>query len=302
MPMKIQDLLTDEELAEVTSKNNWLGFNKVLFDWTIIISTFILVGAYPSVVTILLGIMVLGARQLGLGVVVHETGHRTLLSSAFWNNLTGTWLSGYWIFSDKETYMRGHLEHHKFAGTEQDPDLGNYRSYPINRTSLRRKFTRDLTGQVGWRRLKSIARAIGRIPTLKPHMRQYLLRCLGVNALMLGTLTLFGAPWLYLLWVVAFTTSHMLVVRIRQISEHAAVPDAFDADARKNTRTLYISWLERFLIAPHQVNYHLEHHMLASVPIYRLQHLHEILLKKGYYDDIEFQKGYFNLLRRVTFA
>jgi len=95
-------------------------------------------------------------------------------------------------------------------------------------------------------------------------------------------------------------TSQMLVTRIRQIAEHAAVPDVLDVDPRNNTRTLHISWLERLFIAPHGVNYHLEHHMLASVPIYRLRNMHELLLEKGFYKDLKFQKGYVNLLRQVV--
>jgi fatty acid desaturase len=97
-------------------------------------------------------------------------------------------------------------------------------------------------------------------------------------------------------------TSHMLITRIRQIAEHAAVPDHFDPDIRLNTRTIYISWLEALLVAPHGLNFHLEHHLIASVPIYRLRELHQILLDKGYYEGIEFPKGYLGLLRRVTYA
>jgi fatty acid desaturase len=84
------------------------------------------------------------------------------------------------------------------------------------------------------------------------------------------------------------------------MAEHAAVPDNFDPDARLNTRTLYINPLERLFIAPHRVNYHLEHHMLASVPIYRLEEMHKILLDKGCYDDVEFERGYWNLMKAVT--
>ena len=137
---------------------------------------------------------------------------------------------------------------------------------------------------------------------LKPQVRQAVIRSMLVNAAMLAVLTALGYPWLYILWVVAFMTSHMLVSRIRQIAEHAAVPDQFSADARRNTRTMYISAIERLLIAPHQVSYHLEHHLMASIPIYRLKRLHEILLRNGYYDGVEFPRGYFNLLRRVTVA
>ena len=86
------------------------------------------------------------------------------------------------------------------------------------------------------------------------------------------------------------------------MAEHAGVPDLLSKDPRDNTRTLYITPLERFFIAPHQVNYHLEHHLVASVPIYRLRALHELLLAKGFYDNVKFQKGYLNLLRDVTFA
>ena len=300
--MKISEILDPDELKLVTSKHNGLAALQVLTDWFIIISVFILMSIYTNPLSVLLGTFVLGGRMLGLGVVVHEAGHRTLFSSKFLNNFAGNWLAGYWIFSHKDNYMQEHLEHHRQAGTEKDPDLDNYKNYPIDRKSFKRKITRDLTGQVGWRRIKSIARATRKFSSLNDNMKQYLLRCYALNLSMLLTMSLFGEAWLYLTWVVAFMTSHMLVVRIRQIAEHAGVPDLLDVDARRNTRTLYISWLERLLIAPHGVNYHMEHHLLASAPIYRLRVMHEILLKKGYYRDIDFQRGYFNLLRHVVRA
>ena len=111
--------------------------------------------------------------------------------------------------------MKVHLMHHQMAGTSDDPDLQNYQAYPIDRTSLKRKFTRDLTGQLGWRRIKSIYRTALRLRELKPDTRRYITRSLGVNLAMLLVLTAFGQPWLYLVWIGAFMTSHMLIVRIR---------------------------------------------------------------------------------------
>ena len=300
--MNIKEILTKDELASITARNNFAAAAIVSFDWLVITATFTVVAIFPNPITILLGLFIIGARQLGLAVVVHETGHRTLFSSQFVNEFVGTWLAGYWVFSDKDSYMRVHLKHHQDAGTDQDPDLSNYKRYPIDRASLRRKIKRDLTGQVGWKRIKSIARAVSGINGCDRDIRKYLLRSLGVNAFMLLVMTLFGAPWLYLMWVGAFMTSHMLVVRIRQIGEHAAVPDNLSLDPRQNTRTLYIHWLERFFIAPHHVSFHLEHHILASVPIYQLEKMHKLLLKKECYKDLEFQKGYFNLLKKVTYA
>jgi len=300
--MNIKEILTEEEIASITSKDDFAAARIILFDWFVIISTFVVVGTYTNPLTIVLGIFVLGARQLGFGVVVHETGHRTLFKSPAWNDFVGNWLAGYWVFSNTTVYMKGHIKHHQKAGTEEDPDLKNYQSYPVDRASLKRKFIRDLTGQVGYRRIRSIVRAFSRLNQLDDVTRQYLIRSLAVNLAMLVILTLFGAPWLYLIWIAAFVTSHMLVVRIRQIGEHAAVPDLFDLDPRMNTRTVYVGWLQRFFIAPHQINYHLEHHILASVPIYRLEKMHKLLLKSGYYEDMEFEDGYFNVLKNVSFA
>lgn len=300
--MNLKDILTPEEFAQVTRKSDFAAARIVAFDWMVIAGTFYLVAIYPNPLSILLAIFILGARQLGFGVIVHETGHRTLFTSPALNDFCGTWLSGYLVFSNKESYMRAHLKHHRDAGTREDPDLSNYHSYPIPTESLRRKVIRDLTGQVGWRRLKSIARAIRRLPSLDAQTRHYLLGSVIANVVLFGVLAAFGHPWLYLLWIAAFMTTHMLVSRIRQIAEHAAVPDIFDTDPRRHTRTLYINWLERLLVAPHEVNYHLEHHLMASVPIYRLKQLHDLLLKKGFYDGVEFERGYFNLLGKVTYA
>ncbi len=302
MATTIRELLTDDELKLVTDKSDLQGAMIVAFDWAVVLSLFSIAALFPNPLTYLLVVILLGGRQMAFGVIVHETGHRSLFKSQRLNEFCGTWLSGYWVFSDKESYMKGHLKHHQECGTPDDPDLKNFDAYPVSGTSLRRKFIRDLSGQIGWRRVKSIFRSISNISALKPAIRQYLLRSLIVNILLLVVVTALGHPEIYLLWVVAFMTSHMMITRIRQIAEHAAVPDHFNQDIRYNTRTIYINWLERLLIAPHDLNFHLEHHLIASVPIYHLRRLHKMLLAKGYYEGVEFPRGYINLLRQVTYS
>ena len=297
-----RDLLTKKELGEVTGKSNLQGAIIVGFDWMMVFGLFVLAAQIPNPLIYLLVIILLGGRQLALGIIVHEAGHRTLFKSQAINEFCGTWLSGYWVFSDKDVYMQGHLKHHQDCGTRQDPDLKNYDAYPVSHESFSRKVLRDLTGQIGWRRVKSIGRAIRGINTLPPGPRKTLTGSIAVNLAMLATLWASGHPWLYALWVIAFMTSHMLVTRIRQIAEHAAVQDHFSPDARLNTRTIYINRLERLLVSPHQLNYHLEHHLMPSVPIYRLQKLHKILLARGHYEGMTFPRGYLNLLRQVTLA
>ncbi|MDC0068123.1 fatty acid desaturase family protein [Gammaproteobacteria bacterium] len=302
MTTKIRELLTAEELARVTSKNDLRAASIVLFDWAMVIGLFVLAAAFPNPVTILLTVLLLGGRQMAFGVLVHETGHKSFFTSQSVNHFVATWVSGYWVFSDKDAYMKGHLLHHKDCGTIDDPDLKNFDAYPVSITSFKRKMLRDITGKIGWRRIVSIGRSLYRFNELRPGIKKMLAGSVICNLALLLTLSIAGFAWLYALWVIAFMTSHMLITRIRQIAEHAAVPDHFDPDIRLNTRTIYISWLEALLVAPHGLNFHLEHHLMASVPIYRLRELHQLLLDKGYYEGIEFPQGYLGLLRRVTYA
>ena len=296
--MDINEILTPAELAEVTRKSDLQAAWMVLCQWTAVIAIFAVTATWTNPLTVIVGTLLLGGRHLGFGVLSHEAGHRTLFRTRWLNEFVVNWLLASPRFANNYAYMRGHLQHHRLAGTEQDPDLPNYRDYPITRERLKRKLTRDLTGQTGWREVRAIAGKLVNLHRLNPESRACFLRGLGMNLLMLGTLVAFDAGWLYLMWVVSFIFINPLISRIRQVAEHGAVPDLYDPDPRQNTRTVYTGYFWR-LFMPHRVNYHLEHHMMASVPAYRLKRLHEILKRKGYYDGVDFPNGYIELMRRV---
>ena len=58
--------------------------------------------------------------------------------------------------------------------------------------------------------------------------------------------------------------------------------------------------LERMLVAPYWVNYHLEHHLIFWVPCYRLPLLRQFLFENGHGEKIETEHGYLAVLRKVT--
>ena len=93
-------------------------------------------------------------------------------------------------------------------------------------------------------------------------------------------------------------TWYQLVSRIRNIAEHAVVPD--NDDPLRNTRTTRANWLERLFVAPYRVNYHLEHHLFLFVPCWRLPMAHRALLAAGWGGRMEIQPGYGAMLRLAT--
>lgn len=298
--MNVKDTLTADELAQIGTRSDLQAAWLVLCNYAITAAIFAVMALWPNPITILLGIILLGGRQLGFGVIVHECGHGTLFANRRLNEWVGEWLAAPPTFNNMKSYSRGHLKHHQLAGTREDPDLPNYQDYPISRERLRRKVWRDLSGQTGWKQTQGLFKGLVTLGQQRPEQRHALVRGLIFNLAMLALFIAVGAPWLYLVWWVALLTSNRLVSRLRQMAEHAAVPDLYDADPRRNTRTINANWFDRLVFCPLGVSYHLEHHMMASVPIYNLPKLHRLLKARGFYDEVQFPASYVDMLRLAT--
>ncbi len=300
--MKISDVATPEDLERFTARSSWKAAGAIAFNWLFIAAIFTGVALWPSALTVLIGIALLGGRQLAFAALMHDCGHSILFSGPRANAIIGQWLCAYPILSDLPRYAQGHQRHHAFAGTDKDPDLPNYQSYPISRTSFLRKVARDLTGQTGWKALRATWRR-GRGGILRaPWNGNALLGHVLVHSAMFGVLYALGHGLLYLMWPVAYLTSYMLIARVRHVAEHGGVPDLFDLDPRQNTRTTYVRAWERLFVAPFHLNYHLEHYFHAGVPCYHLEEFHQFLKAKGAYDAMEFPRGYDALLSKVVVA
>ena len=67
--------------------------------------------------------------------------------------------------------------------------------------------------------------------------------------------------------------------------EHGATTDFSSplTAARTNTGPAWLEWL----IFPHHVNYHIEHHLYASVPHYNLPALHREMAARGVLEGAE---------------
>ncbi len=102
------------------------------------------------------------------------------------------------------------------------------------------------------------------------------------------------------LWLLPILTWYQLVSRVRNIAEHAVVPD--NDDPLRNTRTTLADPLTRLLLAPYRVNYHLEHHLFPFVPCWRLPRVHRRLLAKGYGERMEVRRSYREVLARASSA
>jgi fatty acid desaturase len=270
----------------------------VAANWGLTFAAMAAVAVWPNPLTLVAALIVIGTRQLGCAVLMHEAAHRSLFSSRAVNDWVGQWLCAYPIWSDLRAYRPYHLQHHAHTGTERDPDLGLIAPFPITRASLRRKVLRDLSGRTGWKFARAaFRRTFGRLE--EPQARRAAIGVATTNAVLIACLAAVGHAELYLLWAGAWLTTHTLVTRIRAIAEHALTPDP--DDPLRNTRTTELRWWERLLIAPNRVNYHLEHHLLMTVPHYRLPEMHRLLSERGVLDHACIEPaGYAAILRNAS--
>jgi len=313
---KITDIFTRDELKELTSASPWRGLLDVAGVWATIAATFALTAWHPAWYTVLLGIILLGGRQLALVVLMHEASHRAVSSHRGLNDFAGHWLCGAPVWTSLKQYRREHIQHHAHTGTERDPDLGLTEPFPTTQRSLVRKFARDLTGRTGLRRAfglllmdvgvltysmsTNVQRAVPS-PSVSQMARGLITHTgpfLLTNALLLWALALAGHAWLFLVWAVAWLTTYSMFMRIRSIAEHACMDP--DGGAFEHTRTTRAGVLARVTFAPMHVNYHLEHHLLMTAPHYKLPKMHRMLAERGALDGVEIASGYREVMRTVA--
>jgi fatty acid desaturase len=302
--IRARDLLTEEQLVEVRTRSSWKGIALIAHAWLLIAGAIALVAWWPNPLTFLFAAAIIGSRQLGLAILMHDGAHGSLANGDRLNLWLSQWLCAYPIFAETRAYRRYHLQHHARTQQEDDPDLVLSAPFPITEKSYRRKFIRDITGQTGYQQRKAqLLNALGEpswpLARRAAHFRDKLGPQILVNAGLFAVLALAGVWWAYpLLWLVPLLTWMMVITRIRNIAEHAVVPDS--DDPLRNTRTTRAGFLERLFIAPYYVNYHLEHHLLFYVPCYNLPRVHDILSRGPHAGRMEVQPNYAAVLRLAT--
>lgn len=299
-----KDVFQPREWARLTERSDLRGLGAVVHAWAVIALAVAVHVIWPNPVTWLAAVLVVGARQLGLAILMHEAAHGGLSRNQRLNDAVGQWLCAAPVGADLIAYRPYHLAHHRNTQQTDDPDLGLAAPFPVSPASFRRKAIRDLTGQTFFKQriapLLRAARAVRHDPSSAVGGRPVAARYLGTTALIGVLFWLAGAgPAFWTVWMVAQATWFPFVTRVRNIAEHAcATRDP--SDPWQLARTTRASWWERALIAPYHVHYHAEHHLWMHIPFYRLPLAHAMLASRGLTERMVVAAGYSDVLRLAT--
>lgn len=287
-----KDFFTAEEWAPLSRRSTWKGWALIAHAWLLIALAWAMAIVWP--ITIPIAVMIIGARQLGLAILMHDAAHVGLHPNMKVNDFMGEWLTA----GGLHRYRPYHLTHHRFAQQSEDPDLGLSAPFPITPMSLRRKIVRDLTGQTFFKqrfgdfvaRLKARKTGEPLLPIIFEEIRRKR-RWLAFGILVTAVAAPFGYWWFWpVLWVLPQATWYPMVTRLRNIAEHACIAKD-EPDPMRQARTTKAGVLERLFLAPYYVNYHCEHHMFMHLPCYSLPGAHRILARKGVTERMLYEPG-----------
>ena len=260
-------------------------------NWLIIGSSAFLSATFSHPVLYILTVLIIGARMHALTILMHDAAHFRFLKNRTWSDRITNLTSMYPLFSSIESYRQNHLRHHRHLNTDDDPDwfvkLGRKEfTFPKTRREFLLIILSYFTLIQG---LKDALWFLKRFspksqPTAKKSKKNSYVR-LGFYLVLFFSLTFMAGGWkIYALyWVVPYFSTFFMFQYIRSVAEHFGEL-GYD-HALTSTRTIKVNPVERFLLAPHNVSYHLEHHLYPGVPFYHLPQLHQLLMKSEVYQE-----------------
>ena len=293
--------LPKEVIGRLTRRSGWRASLAVVHDF-LVLALAIGVGLHfwPNPIILVLSILIVGTRQQALFVIAHDAAHYLLYENRLLNEIVGRACAMVQGLS-MCTYRVIHRLHHNNLYGALDPDTALHGGYPRGKAYLVKKLLKDLAGLTAW---KTYAYFLGGAPALNTatnvalrplddtseklrvearHDRDAVI-FFHVGLLMIFAVT--GYLFQYLvLWVLPLVTVVQAILRLRAIAEHGATTDFSSplTAARTNVAPAWLAWL----IFPHHVNYHIEHHLYASVPHYNLPALHREMLSQRVLEGAE---------------
>ena len=249
-------------------------------------------GGFP---VYLAAVIVIGSRLHALAILMHEATHYRAAPTRWLNEMIGEILA-LPVLIKMQDYRKTHFAHHRHVNTSDDPDwvrkLGD-KDFAFPKSAL----------EIGVMLLPFVfgVKFFILIHKFKQQSKKYaqssirpsiLTVARSIALVVIVSISIVFKFWdmLIFYWIVPLLTSSMVFFHVCSVAEHFAIESDH---AFNRTRTVISPFWEAWLLAPHNINYHLEHHLYPSVPFYRLSTVHSrIMANEEYRKRAHITRGY----------
>jgi fatty acid desaturase len=269
------ELISAARLRELSRLNPAAMLVRVGFDYLVIALTIFLASRYHRLDAYLLAVMIIGARQVGIGTTaLHEGTHHLLFRNRCANDFFSRavlWsvlapVAGFTL----ESFRENHLVHHRTVNTPADPDYRFFeRWYGWPRIRMVALYMQMLLG------ISFLLYAFYTFKALPA--RAKVIRLTGIVILIVGlALQIRFFEMFVVYWLIPIATWGFFVNFLRSAAEHHT-PGSYRDDAHVpaiyRTAEIINSPFDSLFVVTRGLNYHLSHHLFPSVPFYRIKAL-----------------------------
>ena len=235
--------------------------------WTVAFGAIALVAVHPSWVTFVVAFVLVAARQQALLNVEHECVHGNFLKRKRWDDVVAVALCASPVGSPYHAAKARHLAHHRLLATDDDPDAELHRGDDkATRLGVLRHFALGVLGGYALMVLVSKSDSLVDTTVRRRDRRNLVVSQLALLAILWALFGWWAYPFLWLAPLVTLTAgAHLL----RNFCEHALVGDEQGTHPHRLI-SIRSNRMERFVVAPFNMNYHAEHHLFPWIPARRL--------------------------------
>lgn len=297
-PYKGSKLIDKNELKPFLKRNNINGLIHLILHLSLILLSgtilFLLAGTIFQYIVIVFHGIFIAFLYAGL----HECIHKTAFKNRFLNEFVGHFIG----FILLRSFLNGryrHMAHHTYTQHPgKDPDIVDFPKGYID-------YLKHITSLKIWLRLlDNIYRhAIGKLDNQEkeyiPSSEIY--KLINESRLMLlGYLLIISVSFYYgsfffvIYWILPRIIGEPFLRLIRMV-EHTGKEET--ADMIKNTRTSHASKFLKFLYW--NMPFHVEHHLYANVPFYRLKKFHELIRPHTNQQEPSILSVHYEILKQI---
>lgn len=283
---------TKEQIKELHYlRGNWQGPCYLAVDWIVIAAmAAVTVWSGFNGVVYIVAAVVIGSRQRALRSMLHEASHYKLMRNRWLNLWAGRLFVAFPMLEGVSGYLCSHCEHHRHLWDERlDPKRRHYAALDIIRPRIPGRFTRKhmlrslLLTHMPYNVLSAL---FGRDEDRKETFWR-VLYLTGAGATVVATGL---GTEVVLLWLVPYLTVYQVLRYWSDIADHAGLESD---DPWQATRSWTAPWPVRQLLAPHNANWHLAHHLYPAIPQHAITRLHGRLGDVAEYRQAHHCQGFF---------
>jgi fatty acid desaturase len=274
---------------ELKQRKVWIPLRDALLDYAAIAAAISFCAWSGTTWSLVFAILIAGVFIYRLQIIGHDGLHYAIAEDKGVNDFITRWILLAPQFTPMGLNRINHLNHHGKFATEEDADWQYYQASDKDSKPRFYKWLLNVIAfgfvfRIGLKLASSIFRRNDKQVTVKVAQKNMsvLLKdmfSIGVAQGVIFGIFYFTIGWKYyfLIWCLAVFGVFVPLNTLRSFAEHS-IPEPDDSTTNR-LYTFESGFAESFVLAPHNMNYHFEHHAYMYVPYYNLPHLRKLLME-----------------------